>query len=147
MQDKAKSHHMKREVIKMYCKRLIDSKRVRRIEGSFSWIDHRFVTSGFIKELSTIEILLYFFLISVSDRNGISFYHDDSICSLLKIDLFSLGRAREGLISRSLLAYEPPIYQVLSLPKRSITLKEDEIEEKRLERNLHYIKKIREVLK
>jgi hypothetical protein len=131
----------------MYCKRLIDPKRARRIEGSFSWIDHRFVTSGFIKELSTIEILLYFFLISVSDRSGISFYHDDSICSLLKIDLFSLGMAREGLILRSLLAYEPPIYQVLSLPKRSITLKEGEIEEKRLERNLHYIKKIKEALK
>ena len=131
----------------MYCKRLINPKRVRRIEGSFSWIDHRFVTSGFIKELSTIEILLYFFLISVSDRNGISFYHDNSIYSLLKIDLFSLGRAREGLILRSLLAYEPPIYQVFSLPKRPITLKENEIEEKRLQRSLHYIKKIREVLK
>lgn len=131
----------------MYCKRPINSKRLRKIEGSFSWIDHRFVTAGFIKELSTLEILLYFFLISVSDRNGISFYHDDRICSLLKIDLFSLGRAREALISRLLLAYEPPLYQVLSLPKRVLTLKEDEMEKRGLKRKLGYIRKIKEVLK
>ncbi|MDH5203429.1 MAG: hypothetical protein OEW69_09240 [Nitrospirota bacterium] len=131
----------------MYCKRPINSKRVRKIEGSFSWIDHRFVTSGFIRELSTLEILLYFFLISVSDRNGISFYHDDRICSLLKIDLFSLGRAREALISRSLVAYDPPLYQVLSLPKRPLTLREDEVEKRGFKRKLGYIQKMKEVLK
>ncbi|MEE9420591.1 MAG: hypothetical protein V3W43_14005 [Desulfatiglandaceae bacterium] len=131
----------------MYCKKPIDRKRARRIEGSFSWIDHRFITSGFIRELSTVEILLYFFLISVSDRNGISFYHDDRICSLLKIDLFCLvGRAREGQIVRSLLAYEPPIYQILSLPKRPISLKEGEIKERQLERRLNHIQKIKEAL-
>ena len=102
----------------MQIKRVLDPERVRKIEGSFSWIDHRFITGGFLKDLSTLEILLYLFLVAVSDRNGLSFYYDDRIASLLKIDLAALGQAREGLVLRSLVAYEPPLYQVLSLPSR-----------------------------
>lgn len=131
----------------MAVKRLLCPERIRKIEGSFSWIDHRFVTGGFLHDLSMIEILLYFFLVTVSDRNGLSFYHDDRIASLLKIDLPALGKAREGLIRRSLIAYESPLYQVLSLPPKSIPLpskKEREREEQELAR--HYFDKIREML-
>jgi hypothetical protein len=102
-------------------KKIINASRVRKIQGSFSWINHRFIIGGFLQTLSAMEILLYFFLVSVSDRNGISFYHDDRICSLIKVGLASLGEAREGLISKSLLAYEHPIYQVLSLPEAPVT--------------------------
>ena len=105
----------------MYSKRILNFSRVRKIQGSFSWIDHRFITGGFLRDLSAVEILLYFFLVTVSDRNGISFYHDDKICSLVKIGLVSLGEARDVLVSKSLLAYEYPIYQVLSLPAQPLT--------------------------
>jgi len=94
---------------------------VRKIQGSFSWIDHRLITGGFLSDLSSIEILLYLFLVAVSDRNGISFYHQDKIASVLQIDLASLGNARESLRQRSLLAYEPPLYQILSLPAQPVT--------------------------
>ena len=104
----------------MPSKRILHSERLRKIEGSFSWIDHRFITGGFLRDLSTLEILLYFFLIAVSDRNGLSFYHDDRIATLLKIDLPALGQAREGLLQRSLVAYQPPLYQVLSLPPQPV---------------------------
>ena len=104
----------------MLDKRLLDPPRLRKIQGSFSWIDHRLITGGFLADLSTMEILLYLFLVAVCDRNGISFYHQDKIASLLKIDLASLGKARESLIHRSLLAYEPPLYQILSLPARPV---------------------------
>ncbi len=106
----------------MPIKKLLRPERIRKIEGSFSWIDHRFITGGFLPDLSTLEILLYLFLVAVSDRNGLSFYHDDRIASLLKIDLASLGKAREGLVQRSLLAYEPPLYQALSLPPEPVLL-------------------------
>ena len=86
----------------MQIKRVLHPERLRKIEGSFSWIDHRFITGGFLRDLSTLEILLYLFLVAVSDRNGLSFYHDDRIASLLKIDLPALGQAREGLVLRSL---------------------------------------------
>jgi len=131
----------------MYRKRILNASRVRKIEGSFSWSDHRFITGGFLRDLSAGEILLYFFLVSVSDRNGISFYHDDRICSLIKIGLTSLGEARDGLISKSLLAYEHPIYQVLSLPPQPVTpLTREKIIEKRRERTSQHLKKIREAL-
>ncbi len=131
----------------MTCKKLLDPERVRKIKGSFGWIDHRFITGGFLGDLSTIEILLYFFLVAVSDRNGISFYHDDRICSILKINLFSLGEAREGLIVRSFISYEAPIYQVLSLPPGPvIPPSKEELRQRQKERNLRHIKKIRETL-
>jgi hypothetical protein len=131
----------------MYRKKILNLERIRKIEGSFSWIDHRFITGGFLRELSTIEILLYFFLVAVSDRNGISFYHDDRICSLLKIGLSTLGEAREGLILRSLLAYEPPIYQVLSLPPQPVACpSREEIMQQRRKRTLKHIKNIQEVI-
>ena len=131
----------------MYQKRILNASRIRRIQGSFSWIDHRFITGGFLRDLSAVEILLYFFLVSVSDRNGISFYHDDKICSLIKIGLTSLGEAREGLISRSLLAHEYPIYQVLSLPPEPITpLTREEVLQQQREMRSERMKMIREKL-
>jgi hypothetical protein len=131
----------------MSVKRLLCPDRIRKIEGSFSWIDHRFVTGGFLHDLSMIEILLYLFLVVVSDRNGLSFYHDDRIASLLKIDLPALGKAREGLVRRSLLAYEFPLYQILSLPPRPMALPSKE-ERAKQEQEIahHYFKKIREML-
>ena len=132
----------------MYVKKILDSTRVRKIEGSFSWIDHRFITEGFLHELPTVEILLYFFLVAVSDRNGISFYHDDRICSLLKIGLSTLGDARQGLIGRSLLAWGPPIYQVLALPSQPIEpASKEEVLQKQRQTALEHIHKIQQTLK
>lgn len=132
----------------MPIKKLLRPERIRKIEGSFSWIDHRLITGGFLLDLSTLEILLYLFLVAVSDRNGISFYHDDRIASLLKIDLVSLGKARAGLVQSSLLAYEPPLYQILSLPPQPVPLPSGEERAKReLEKARHFFQQIQEVLK
>ena len=132
----------------MIIKRLLCPDRVRRIEGSFSWIDHRFVTEGFLPDLSMIEILLYLFLVAVSDRNGLSFYHDDRIVSLLKIDLPALGRARDSLVRRSLVAYDSPLYQVLSLPPKPVPFPSKEERDKQEQQAArHHFQKIREMLK
>jgi hypothetical protein len=131
----------------MQIKRVLHPERLRKIEGSFSWIDHRFVTGGFLRDLSTLEILLYLFLVAVSDRNGLSFYHDDRIASLLKIDLSALGQAREGLVLRSLVAYQPPLYQVLSLPPQPVMLPSREERAQREEEIARsYFKKIKQIL-
>ena len=132
----------------MIVKRLLLPDRVRKIEGSFSWIDHRFVTEGFLHDLSMIEILLYLFLVAVSDRNGLSFYHDDRIASLLKIDLPALGRARDGLVKRSLVAYDSPLYQVLSLPSKPVPFPSKQERDKQEQQAARYhFQKIREMLK
>ena len=128
-------------------KDIIDSKRVRKINGSFSWIDHKLITGRFLEDLSTIEILLYFFLVAVSDRHGVSFYHDDRICGLLKIDLFRLGEAKEGLIHRSLICYKSSVYQVLALPPKPVLAPtEEEMAEERRKVGLTYIQKLKEAV-
>jgi hypothetical protein len=131
----------------MDAKWLIDHERIRKINGSFSWIDHRFISDKFIHDLSREEILIYLFLVAVSDRQGLSFYHDDRICSLLKIDLAALGEARGLLIERALIAWRPPVYQVLSLPAQPVIppSPEERLLRQR-QKSLAYIKKIREVI-
>lgn len=128
-------------------KKIIDKKRIRKIRGSFSWMDHRVITGGFLDELSTIAILLYFFLTCVSDRHGISYYHDDRMCRILKLDLTSLGEAREDLIQRSLIVYEYPLYQVLALPDKPVSPPTaEELAQERRTMGLSYLKKIRETI-
>jgi hypothetical protein len=110
-------------------------------------MDHKIITKGFLDDLSTTEIVLYFFLTAVSDRHGLSYYHDDRICRLLKLDLSSLGEAREDLIQRSLIAYNYPIYQVLALPDKPISPSTaEELAEAQRKIGLSYIKKFREVI-
>jgi len=102
----------------MISKTPINPSRIRKIKGSFSWIDHRLITSGFLAQMSSDEILLYFFLVLVGDRHGVSFYGYDKICSLLKIDVDRFVAARAGLVNQLLIAYEDGRYQVLQLPER-----------------------------
>jgi hypothetical protein len=71
----------------MIKKQILNDSRVRCIKGGFSFIPHRFLTGGFWQALSSDELLLYFFLVLAGDRNGLSFYSYDNICTLLKISL------------------------------------------------------------
>ena len=58
----------------MIKKKIIDKQRIRRVDGGFAFIPHRFLTGGFVSDLSRDQLLLYFFLILASDRFGLSFY-------------------------------------------------------------------------
>ena len=105
---------MKRKRIQ---KQPIDPERVRRIPAEgFSWIDRRFVREGFIEHLSQEAILLYFFLVSVSDARGLSFYADPTTSKNLKLDPQALSQARARLVEADLILYRYPRYQVLPLP-------------------------------
>jgi len=91
--------------------------RRRSIRGSFSWIDHRFLREGFDQGLSRLEKLLYFILVAVSNKDGVSFYSDVRLAELLDIRFpHELEAARNELVARDLIAYEAGIYQVLDLP-------------------------------
>jgi hypothetical protein len=93
--------------------------RLRRIAGqSFAFIPHRFLREGFFASLRVDELRLYFLLVLAADRNGVSFYHYDSICSLLELPLESYLRARNALIAKDLIAFDGTRFQVLSLPER-----------------------------
>lgn len=96
----------------------INPKRIRHISGSFSWIDHRLLLDGFLAAMTADEILLYFFLTLVGDKNGVSFYHYDNICQLLKMDVDSFVQARDQLSDKALIACEQGRFQVLQLPSK-----------------------------
>lgn len=100
----------------------LKSDRVRQIDGSFAFIEHRFLRHGYWATLSHHELLLYFFLILVADRQGLSFYSYDKICTLLTITLDEYILARDSLINKELLAFDGTYFQVLSLPPEPVRL-------------------------
>lgn len=97
----------------------INPNRIRRITGSFSWIDHRLLSDGFLITMTGDEMLLYFFLVLVGDKNGVSFYGYDKICNFLKIDVKHFVVARNQLIDKELIACENGRFQVLQLPNEA----------------------------
>lgn len=100
----------------MIKKRILNSHRIRRITGGFSFIPHRFLTDGFWASLSQKELLLYLFLVLASDRYGLSYYSYDSICTLLQMALDQYMDARDALIDKNLIAFDGTVFQVLELP-------------------------------
>lgn len=98
------------------------SHRVRSINGSFAFIEHHFIRHGFWASLDHHELLLYFFLVLVADRQGLSFYSYDKICSLLAISVDEYIMARDNLIKKDLLAFDGTFFQILSLPPEPVRL-------------------------
>jgi hypothetical protein len=94
--------------------------RVRKIGGSFAFIEHRFLRNGFWTSLGHHELLLYLFLILAADRQGLSYYSFDKICSLLAISCDEYIVARDALIDKGLIAFDGHLFQVLSLPERPV---------------------------
>ncbi len=91
--------------------------RVRRIGGQgFSFIPYRFLRDGFLSLLGRDELALYLFLVLAGNRNGVSFYRYDAICSTLHMSLDDYIAARKDLIDKDIIAFDGDRYQVLSLP-------------------------------
>jgi len=95
----------------------IIAERVRKIDGGFSFVPHRFLHDGFFAGLRREELLLYFFLVLAGDRNGVSFYGHDAIRTLLDTSNDEYLVARNGLLEKDLLAFDGRRFQILSLPK------------------------------
>ena len=100
----------------MIKKRILNPNRLRRIDGGFSFIPHRFLTDGFLSSLDPQELLLYFFLVLASDRHGLSYYAYDSICTATQLTVEQYVSARDALITKDLIAFDGVLFQVLELP-------------------------------
>lgn len=99
----------------MLRKRVLDPKRLRRVPRQFSWIDQRLVREHYVRRCDAHALALYLFLITVADHKGLSYYADATLCRSLSMDEPRLRQARGCLIEAQLIAYEAPLYQVLSL--------------------------------
>ena len=102
----------------MITKKVLATDRIRRINGSFSFIPHRFLTAGFLASLQQQELMLYVFLVLAADRHGLSYYSYERICSLLHMTVEQYIAARDGLLEKDLIAFDGSLFQVLSLPSR-----------------------------
>src|SRR5262249_24625676 len=80
----------------MIAKQPLCPDRRRTITRSFAFIEHRCLRDGFWSSLSQLECLLYVFLVLVADRNGLSYYSYDKICTLLRFTLEDYLVARNG---------------------------------------------------
>jgi len=105
----------------MIAKKVLVNNRIRQITGSFSWIPHQFLRNNFWSSLSQHELLLYFFLVMAADRQGLSYYSFDKICSLLSVTPDEYILARNNLIEKDLIAFDGFMFQVLSLPDRPVS--------------------------
>jgi hypothetical protein len=92
--------------------------RVRRIDGGFAFVPNRFLHDGFFASLTHVERSLYLFLVLAADRDGVSFYSYDRICTALEVTLDDYLAARNALIDMDLVAFDGTRFQVLSLPPR-----------------------------
>ena len=100
----------------MISKPILLPDRLRRPPATgWSWIDGRFVREH-MDHLAREAVLLYVFLTAVGDQHGLSFYGDGTLATRLRISLPSLLQARDELLAYDLIAHEPPLTQVLSLP-------------------------------
>ena len=100
-------------------KRLLCPQRTRRTPRQFSWLDHRLVRERRLQHCPVEAWALYLFLVTVSDARGLSYYSDASLTTRLPLDHRALLTARSALIGADLVAFEPPLYQVLALDEHA----------------------------
>ena len=98
---------------------------VRRITGSFAWLDHRLLREGHLERLTLEDVGVYVFLVLAADRQGVSYYNHEKVAQVLALSWEEFRDARERLVERDLIAFEPfhrggvdGYYQVLPLPEQ-----------------------------
>jgi hypothetical protein len=96
-------------------KRLLRPDRLRRVPPQFSWVDQRLVREGHVERCDLHALGLYLVLVTVADAQGISYYGDSTLAHMLSMPTARVLQARADLIRLELIAYERPLYQVLSL--------------------------------
>jgi len=89
--------------------------RLRRTPEQFSWVDHRLVRWDYVRRCDSRAWALYLLLVTVGDAQGLSYYSDGKLAELLSMERLEVAEARRQLVAADVVAYERPLYQVLSL--------------------------------
>jgi hypothetical protein len=100
-------------------KRVLCPERLRKVPPQFSWVDQRLVRQHHVQHCEPAALALYLVLVTVADAEGLSYYSDASLERMLRLDHAGLCAARAQLGQRGLVAYQKPLYQVLSLEETS----------------------------
>ena len=99
-------------------KRVLCAQRIRRVHRPFGWVDVRLIREDWLRDCSPTAWALYLFWVTVADAQGLSYYADQSVAQHLRLPAEAVSAGRAELLRAGLLAYEPPLVQVLSLDGR-----------------------------
>lgn len=96
-------------------KQVLRPERLRLVPEQFSWVDQCLVQHGLIDRMQPRAAALYLFLVTVADAQGLSYYGHATLARRLHLSESELITVRAELIALDLIAYQAPLYQVLSL--------------------------------
>lgn len=96
-------------------KRVLCPERLRRVPAQFSWVDQRLVRQRYLSRCDHAAWTLYLVLVTVADAEGLSYYSDESLQRMLRLDHPGLHAARAQLCQAGLVVYQKPLYQLLAL--------------------------------
>jgi hypothetical protein len=99
----------------MEIKRVLMPERLRETPRQFGWIDRRVVREGYIERCDAQAWALSVFLATVADAQGPSYYREALLARHLSMATELVVQALADLVRAGLIAYQAPIYQVLSL--------------------------------
>jgi hypothetical protein len=82
---------------------------------SYSIVDHALLHGGYLRRLSHESLILYLFLVVVGDREGRSFYREETIQEILRLTDRQLISARAQLTGEGLIEYRRPYWWVSTI--------------------------------
>ena len=77
---------------------------------SYSIIDHHLLHGGYLQRIRHESMIVYLFLVVVSDREGKSFYADTTISGIVRLTDQQLQAARSELLREALIDYRRPYW-------------------------------------
>lgn len=96
----------------------LEPRRVRYPKGAYGWVDLRIVTEGHLRTFPPSIALVYLFLCTVGNRDGISFWSKPRMAHTLNLPLDQIDEALQALSAAGLIAVACRIVQVLPIPAR-----------------------------
>ncbi len=88
---------------------------------SYSIIDHELLHGGYFQRLPDKSLVLYLFLVVVSDREGKSFYSNPRIMNILGFKDEDINVSRYELIKAGLIDYRSPFWFVRNISEKTKT--------------------------
>ena len=99
--------------------------RIRSFPRRWAWLDARLLDSETLATMTGEEAILYVALLCVSDRQGLSWWRDDTLGRRAGLTEDGFHDAKRRLIEKGLVAWRPfrhdghhGVWQVLDLPER-----------------------------
>jgi hypothetical protein len=96
----------------------LEPRRIRYPKGAYGWVELRMVTEGHLQALDPSCALVYLFLCTVGNREGISFWSRSRTACTLNLSLETVDTALRTLAEADLIAATARVVQVLPVPVR-----------------------------